>query len=93
MTSDTTSVSGISQWHHPSLSVSGTTPTPASSSKPSHGHDEKPSLPAGYISQIDKKGRTFYVNVATGISQWEHPSAVTAAVTPTPGTLSPPIRN
>ena len=72
-------VTGVSQWEQPTLELAPTasepivsvaTPVPAA-------------IQAEWLTEIDTKtGKTYYVNTATGISQWEKPADVEQAETP-----------
>ena len=83
---------GASQWERPGAPA----PAPASAPAPGSGGNsgggglypdmlQQPgtsgALPPGFREERDPQGRTYYVNVATGASQWERPGAPT----PMPG--------
>ncbi|CAG8730402.1 39174_t:CDS:2 [Gigaspora margarita] len=72
---------GASQWEHPG--PVGPPPSgppssgPPTSGPPPSGPPSDSGLPPGWISQYDPSSQKyFYVNQATGVSQWQHPGHV-----------------
>ena len=79
---------GVSQWERP---VDPNAPTPANAggngmypqlnepqSQQARNVPGDPGLPPGFKEERDPQGRVYYVNLATGASQWERPGGAPA---------------
>ena len=74
-------VTGISQWEPPTEEVA-TTPIESQTTVAEVTISEPTSVPSEWLTKLDTKtGKTYYVNTATGISQWEQPAELVLETT------------